>query len=534
MVCSLVRSVISVAAVIGLWPVVTAVPAVASAPPEVTVTGGEIAGVAVDGTIEYLGIPFAAATGGEARFSPPGPAPSWPGVRPARSHGPACPQTGFVPGAPPAFPTAEDCLTVDVYTPEQMPGRPLPVMVFFHGGGYTTGANSQYAPTGMVADGDVVVAIPNYRLGPLGFMSLPELAAESGGATGTIGIQDQQAALRWVRDNAHVFGGDPADVTIFGESAGGGSVCAHFAAPASAGLFHKAIVQSGSCVQSPVAPLARDDSFARSARYAERVGCGDPATRLACLRALPAASLLDESTVPPDEAASPTWLPSIDGVVLTRRLADALREDGRRIPMIVGSNSNEGAQIVAESDFARGHIPDAASFQSYVRQTFGADADAVLDRYPLDHYPSPAAAQSAVVTDGLFACPALSAGRLARDTGHPLWQYEFDQAPLDANPVLPGAFHSAELLYLFSSVMGVPLPWTGASAAFAGQMQRWWTTFAHTGDPNGPGSTEWSAWPGSAARDVDGPALIMRATGSTMTDDFGLRHHCAFWSERAR
>lgn len=430
-------------------------------------------------------------------------------------------------------PTSEDCLTVDVYVPDKARDRLLPVMVFFYGGGYTTGSNSQYdAPTQMVADGDVIVAIPNYRLGPFGFLSLPELAADSGGATGTVGIQDQQAALRWVRGNAHAFGGDPANVTIFGESAGGGSVCTHFTAPASDGLFHKAIVESGSCAQSPLVPGSRNDAFARSARYAESVGCGDPATRLACLRALPAATLLDAAIVQPEESA-PTWVPSIDGVVVTRTLDAALREENRKTPLIVGSNSNEGAQFVAESDYARGHVPDAASYESYVRQTFGTYADRVLAQYPLNRYRSPAAAQSAVVTDGLFACPAVSTSRLARDTGHPVWQYEFDQAPLgDANPVLPGAFHAAELAYLFTSLMGVPLPWTGASAAFAGQMQRWWTAFAHTGDPNRPGSPQWSAWPEPTGQGTDGLALTMRATGSTMTDDFAARHNCGFWSER--
>ncbi|WP_169812051.1 carboxylesterase/lipase family protein [Nocardia arizonensis] len=500
-----------------------------------TVTGGAISGVVADGVIEYLGIPFAASTGGAARFSAPRPAPSWPGVRPARSHGPQCPQNGYLPGLSPSGPTSEDCLNIDVYTPDDARERVRPVMVFLYGGGYTTGSNSQYdAPTRMVADGDVIVAIPNYRLGPFGFLSLPELAAESGGPTGTIGIQDQQAALRWVRENAHAFGGDPTNVTIFGESAGGSSVCTHFAAPASDGLYHKAIVQSGSCTQSPLVPGSREDSFVRSARYAESVGCGDPATRLPCLRALPAATLLDASTAPPEQSA-PTWVPSIDGAVVTRTLDAALRADSREIPLIVGSNSNEGAQFIAESDYARGHIPDAASYESYLRRTFGAFADQILARYPVDRYPSAAAAQSAVITDGLFACPAVLTSRIARDTGHPVWQYEFDQAPLgEADPLLPGAFHSAELLYLFTKVMGVPVPWTGASAAFAGQMQRWWTTFAHGGDPNGPGSPPWSAWPEAPGPDIDGPALTMRATGSTMTDDFAIRHNCEFWSQRER
>ncbi|WP_181721816.1 carboxylesterase/lipase family protein [Nocardia gipuzkoensis] len=516
----------------GLWFAGTPAPVIASAPPAVFVTGGEISGRAADGVVEYFGIPFAAPTGGQARFAPPRPVPPWPGVRPARDHGPQCPQNGYLPGLPPLGPTSEDCLTIDVYAPDRARDRPLPVMVFFHGGGYLSGSNTEYdGPTRMAADGDVVVAIPNYRLGPFGFLSLPELAAESGGATGTVGIQDQQAALRWVRDNAHAFGGDPGNVTIFGESAGGVSVCTHFAAPGSDALFAKAIIQSGPCARAPLAPGDRDAAFARSQRYADSVGCGDAATRLACLRALPAATLLDASSVQSD-GRTPIWAPSIDGVVITRTLDAGLVGDARKTPIIVGTTSGEGALMVAETDYALGHVPDAESYERFVRQSFGADADRVLARYPVDRYPSPAAAQIAVITDSGLACPTMATSRTARDAGHPLWQYEFDQAPLGAaNPVLPGAFHSAELLYLFTRFMGVPIPWTGASAAFAAQMQRWWTTFAHTGDPNAPGSPEWWAWPEPTGHSSDGPALIMRATGNYMTDDFATRHDCAFWSE---
>ncbi|BDU00926.1 carboxylesterase/lipase family protein [Nocardia sputorum] len=531
----IVRTVIALTVVTGSWFAGIPASVVASAPLEVLVTGGSISGRVADGTVEYLGIPFAAPTGGSARFGPPRPVPPWPGVRPARDHGPQCSQNGYLPGLPPLGPTSEDCLTIDVYAPDRARERPLPVMVFLHGGGYINGSNSEYdGPTRMAADGDVIVAIPNYRLGPFGFLSLPELTAESGGATGTAGIQDQQAALRWVRDNAPAFGGDPGNVTIFGESAGGVSVCTHFAAPGSDALFAKAIVQSGACAQAPLAPIDPADAFARSRRYAERVGCADAATRLACLRALPPATLLDAPNVESD-GQTPIWVPSIDGVVITRTLDAALTGDVRKAPLIVGSTSAEGALSVAETDYAVGHVPDAASYERYVRESFGADADQVLARYPLARYPSPAAAQIAVITDSRFACPALITSRTAREAGHPLWQYEFDQAPLGAaDPILPGAFHSSELLYLFTRFMGLPIPWTGASAAFAAQMQRWWTTFAHTGDPNAPGSPQWSAWPESAGQGTDGPALTMRATGSFMTDDFAARHDCAFWSGRSR
>ncbi|MGW4716679.1 carboxylesterase/lipase family protein [Nocardia sp. NPDC004260] len=532
MIRSIVRTATVLTVAAGTWFAGAPASVVASPPLDVVVTGGAISGRAVDGITEYFGIPFAAPTGGEARFAPPRPVSPWPGVRPARDHGPQCPQTGYLPGIPSLAPTGEDCLTIDVYAPDGDRDRARPIMVFFHGGGYLDGSNTEYdGPTRMAADGDVVVAIPNYRLGPFGFLALPELAAESGGATGTVAIQDQQAALRWLRDNADVFGGDPDNITIFGESAGAVSVCTHFAAPGSDALFAKAIIQSGPCAQAPLAPSDRADAFARSQRYADSVGCGDAATRLACLRALPVSRLLD-SPIARSEGENPIWFPAIDGVVITRTLDEGLVGDARKAPILIGTTTAEGALIVAETDYARGHIPDAASYERFVRRSFGADADRVLARYPLDRFPSPAAAQVAVITDSELACPTLSTSRTARDAGHPLWQYEFDQAPLgDANPVLPGAFHSAELYYLLSRFMGVPIPWTGASAAFAAQMRRWWTTFAHTGDPNAPGSPEWQPWPASTGNGPDGSALLMRATGSVMTDDFAARHDCAFWAE---
>ncbi|MFJ1455193.1 carboxylesterase/lipase family protein [Nocardia sp. N2S4-5] len=510
-------------------------PATAQPADIVTVTGGDVSGVAADGIVKYLGIPYAAPTGGDTRFAPPRPVPPWPGVRSATGHGPQCPQKGFVPGTAPTGPTSEDCLSIDLYVPQGARGRNLPVMMFIYGGGYVTGANSQYdAPARMVAEGDVIVAIPNYRLGPFGFLSLPELAAETGGATGTLGIQDQQAALRWIHDNAHAFGGDATNVTIFGESAGGGSVCTHLASPASDDLYTKAIVESGACSRSPLTPSDREKSFARSQAYADSLGCTDPATQLTCLRNLPAATLLDSPTTQ-FGGSTPTWVPNIDGVVVTRNLDTALaRSTERQVPLIVGSNSNEGALFIARSDYAQGHVPDTASYEQYVRRSFGTFADQVLAQYPVQQYPTPAAAQSAVITDGLFACPALFTSRLARDTGHPVWQYEFDQAPLgEANPLLPGAFHASELPYLFTSLMNVPIPWTGQSDAFARQMQRWWTTFAHTGNPNTPEGPQWASWPSPADHEVDGAPLKMRATGSVMSEGFATAHHCALWSERS-
>ncbi|GAA2047819.1 carboxylesterase/lipase family protein [Williamsia deligens] len=505
-------------------------PAADAAPGAIRVAGGSVSGFERDGVTTYLGVPFAST----ARFAPPGPARPWSGVRSATQHGPQCPQALPTPGfsipssVPIPSPTSEDCLSVDLYVPHNAAGRDLPVMVYLYGGAFVLGSNAQYdAPAEIARSGDVIVAVPNYRVGPFGFLALPELAAQNGGVSGTLGIADQQAALRWVRDDIGAFGGNPRDVTIFGESAGGMSVCLQLAAPGSRGLFRRAIVESGGCARSPLVPPSQAEGVRRSEAYAAQVGCRDPRTRLSCLRRLPIDRLLDSPTTRFDGAAV-TWTPFLDGTVLTQTPEDALRGGAARgMPLIVGSNANEGALFVLLFDYvSRQRLVTEASYRRTVEELYPGRAGRILAAYPSSRYGSPARALTAVYTDSLFACPAQTTVAAATQGGARVFQYRFTVAPVGDNPVLPGAFHAAEIPYLFNRLGGVPIPWTGASAAFAAQIKRQWSTFARTGSPNGPALPRWAPWSSSDQR-----YLSMAIPGSTMREGFSSLHACRLWSD---
>ncbi|MGN2636406.1 carboxylesterase/lipase family protein [Nocardia takedensis] len=490
----------------------------------VTVTGGQIRGLAADGVREYLGIPYASA----ARFAAPKPAPAWAGVRDATAHGPQCPQSPPLPYVPALQPSSEDCLSIDLYVPENAGDTPLPVMVWLYGGGFVLGSNAQYdSPTRLVREGRVIVAVPNYRVGPFGFLALPELARE-GAATGTYGTLDQQAALRWVRDNAAAFGGDPANVTLMGESAGGMSVCTQLASPGARGLYAKAIVQSGACARSPLVPPSLDRAYQRSQDYAASLGCGEAATRLDCLRAFPVERLLDSPTTRLDRMDI-TWTPVRDGVVVTDTPEAAFSAGAvRQIPMIVGSNADEGATFLALTDYAQGRNPDAEDYTAWARHLFGANAPGVLARYPVGDFENPAAAKEQVITDGFFACPALFTTAAAQRGGATVWQYRFTDSPLPDNPLLTGAFHASDVLYLFSSLQGIPIPLDPRATALAHRIQDSWARFAHTGSPRTPAHDGWRPW-----QPADPTALELTGAGIEYDDDFTAVHRCDLWNDIA-
>ncbi|WP_280373333.1 carboxylesterase/lipase family protein [Nocardia wallacei] len=490
---------------------------IAGPDPVVGVSGGQIRGLRADGIVEYLGVPFARAP----RFAPPEPVAAWDGVRAALAHGLQCPQSSLVPGLS-LQPSSEDCLSIDLYVPEHPSAAVLPVMVWVYGGAFVLGSNAQYdSPARLVRDGQVIVAVPNYRVGPFGFLALPELAAE-GGVAGTYGILDQQAALRWVRDNAAAFGGDPGNVTLFGESAGGMSVCTQIASPTARGLFAKAIVESGSCARSPLAPPTTTVAYQRGADYAASLGCDDPATRLACLRALPVDRLLDSPTTTLNTMAV-TWTPVRDGVVVTDTPEHALAQGAARdMPLVVGSNADEGATFLALLDYARGSVPTAAEYTSWARNLFGDNADRILTEYPVTAYTSPAAAKEHVVTDGFFACPAQFTDDAARRGGARVWRYQFGDSPLPPNPLLPGAFHGAEVPYIFTSLMGVPIPLTPAADRLSRNIQNSWAQFAHTGSPETPALSPWPA--------ASGVTLELGSDRTGPAGTFAEQHHCELWS----
>ena len=502
--------------------------------PVVRVEGGAVQGsVSADGR-RFLGIPYAAAPAGALRFAPPRPAARWDGVRDATATPPSCAQS--------ALATVEDCLVVNVHTPPAAAGasarRGLPVMVWFHGGAYTVGSAAGYDPTPLVTRGGVIVVGVNYRLGPLGFLTLPGRGRDG---VANAAVLDQQAALRWVRRNVAAFGGDPRNVTIFGESAGGHSVCMQLISPGARGLFRRAISQSGACTDGGLGPAPRAEAEATSLRYAATVGCTDPASALACLRAKPVAELLAAG----GGLLSLDWVPVVDGAVIPRATREALAT-GRynHVPMIVGSNHDEGRLFVwLQYHLGLGRAVTQAEYEAGVRRSAGGDparAAAALARYTPAAYGSRDLAMAAAMTDSTFACPAVetaaaAARRRPFRSRQPVYQYEFadPQAPvMFPDALMPlGAYHSAELYYLFATLQGIPpfTPLTPAQRQLSDEMIRAWTAFARTGDPNAGGAPAGVlGWPSVRGRD---PAVLSLRPGGTSrlvrtVDD---EHQCAFW-----
>lgn len=474
--------------------------------PVVRTDRGAVQGVRAPGVDSFLGVRYAAAPVGALRWRPPRPAAAWPGVAPATAYGARCAAAASTNGP---RTEAEDCLFVNVQRPAGLRrGERRPVYVFIHGGGLVNGSSNQADMAAMVRATGVVGVTFNYRLGVLGFLGLPGLTAE-GGESGNYGFQDQQAALGWIRRNVAAFGGDPARVTVGGESAGGWSVCGHLVAPGSRGLLSQAMIQSGSCL-SRTQPAAEASGTA----LATALGCPN----VACLRATPVARLIDAPaggfalvrgtpTLPPDPAVA----------VATGAFA--------RVPVVVGATRDEGRT------FAQGFIgASRQQYEAWVAQNGGAP---VLARYPWpateDRFTA-AYLIGAIMTDaGLLAriggCPQR---RLTHDLARwtRTWSYEFAHRTGPGLTPIPGyvwgAGHAAELAYLFPSFdNGTPIAPTfdRAERRLARDMKRAWGTFVLRGSPGWPTRGVLSLRAGGQSR------LISDAT-------LAAEHQCDFWDAR--
>ncbi len=505
-------------------------------PTRVQTASGALQGVADGDVVRFRGVPYAQPPVGELRWAPPVPVTPWSAVRAADRSGPPCAQSA----PPPAGPQVEeDCLHLDVTVPARPAAVPRPVMVWLHGGGFSTGAGSDHDPRRLAAQGDVVVVTVDFRLGTFGYLALPGMIDP-----GSYGLQDQQAALAWVRRNAAAFGGDPANITLFGQSGGAVAVCGQLTSPAARGLFDKAILQSGSCGTTLAAGAAGPGSPAFGAFWrpmaharrtgisvAENLGCTDPTTRLACLRGVPADRLLAQPTPVTAAATGDSTLP-VDP-------RDALRS-GRfaDVPVLSGHTADE-QRFIANLFALLGQPVTAAAYPELIATGFGEDADAVLGEYPLASYPDAASAWTAVHTDSGYVCPQLDT-TAALATRGPVFGYEF--ADPTAPPTIPdptgttaGATHASELFYLFDQP-GKPVRADGSvqmltpvQRQVADTMIAAWTTFARTGaPPTGPGA--WPAWHGLTSA----VHVFTADPGRPTRADPAARHHCAFWAGLGR
>jgi para-nitrobenzyl esterase len=447
--------------------------------PPIRTEQGLLRGVQEGGLAVYKGIPFAAPPLGELRWRAPQPAKPWSGTFEARTFQARCTQSeNDYPFATAADPMSEDCLYLNVWSPAKSTHDKLPVMVWIYGGSFLSGSGAYpfYFGDNLAKKGVVVITF-NYRLGSLGFLALPELSAESGHRTsGDYGLMDMIAALRWVKANVAAFGGDPSNVTVFGQSAGAWSVSLLMASPLGQGLFERAIGESGGTFKSPQAPGGLRELKAAEQNGQALVGKLH-ARSLSQLRSLSAKSVI----------AAGDAGPIIDGYVIPRdTYSTFLAGQQSRVPLLVGSTVNEGDDLVQPVS-AREHI-------AIIRGQAGAMAERFLSIYPAHDDTEAAASQRRFRTDYFFGWENWTWARLqARTSNSPVFAYSFAHRP--AYPQQPpfsswGVPHGAELFYVFQH-FEPSWKWTDSDRRLGELVASYWVNFARTGDPNGPHLPGW-------------------------------------------
>jgi para-nitrobenzyl esterase len=450
----------------------------------VSTEAGLVDGVRQNDLTVYKGIPYAAAPLGPRRWRAPQPAEAWKGILAASRFAPACMQTGVsMPGETPPK-TSEDCLYLNIWVPARIPDARLPVMVWIHGGGWTNGSASMPLYWGdQLARKGVVVVTFGYRLGPFGFLALPELANESSHhASGNYGLLDQIAALAWVKRNIAAFGGDPGRVTIFGQSAGSDSVSILMASPLAKGLFARAIGESGGLFEP--FKLAPGYLLANAERQGEAYMASLGVKSLAALRTLPASGLLKGG-------AGTVSHPVLDSYVLAESPYDAFVEGKQNdVPILIGSNEGEARSLVQDLDAVK-----ANTYESEITKHWGALPKPLYDQYP--HATDAEARQARLdfERDLRFGWDMWAWARLQAKAGKgPVFTYHFSHdPPFPRDSVYDGwgASHFAELWYTFDHLDQEPWKWSAQDRTLAADMSSYWVNFARTGNPNGAGLPTW-------------------------------------------
>lgn len=475
----------------------------AVAKPVVT-QSGSVVGVREGGVTAYKGIPFAAPPVGALRWMPPQPPLAWEGVRKATAFAPACLQTGVsMPGETPPV-VSEDCLALNIWTPAPRAGQRLPVLVWIHGGGYTNGSAAMplYWGDRLARRGIVVVSVA-YRLGVFGFLAHPQLTAESARhGSGNYGLMDQMAALQWVQKNIAAFGGDPARVTIAGQSAGAMSVSLLLASPRAKGLFHGAIGQSGGVFEPE--QLAPSYQLANAERDGEKYAASVGAGSIRELRALPASALLTA-------AAAALSHPVIEPDVLPLTPYAAYRaRQHNAVPLLIGSNAEEARSLVDVS------AVKAATFAADIERRFGKLPAPLLAAYATSTDAQAQQARLDFERDLRFGWDMWAWARLQALAGkQPVYFYRFAQRPpFPAGSVYAnwGAGHFAELWYMFDHLEQARWRWSAADQRLAQQMASYWVNFVKRGDPSGKGLPQWPryAGEGGAVMQLAAPLTVER------------------------
>ena len=451
----------------------------AAASDEVRTESGLVSGTAADGVRSFKGIPYAAPPIGNLRWKPPQPVSAWSGVKAADAFGPQCPQLPYPADSPYYSPPrleGEDCLSLNVWTAGAS-GDKRPVMVWMHGGGLTrgTGATPTYDGTALAKKGVVVVTI-NYRIGPLGYLSHPELTAESPQhASGNYGAMDQIAALKWVQKNIAAFGGDNGRVTIFGESAGSTSVNVLTASPLAAGLFQRAVGESGARF-SRIATLAEAEKL--GVTFAKAAG----ADSIAALRAVPAEKLVATSGF---QAQNP-----VDGWVLREEVrAIYANKKHSSVPLIVGSNANEMTTLANPATVPK----TLEEYRTRVTAQYGDLVKEFDALYPVSGEADVRDAWLGSVRDAGMTLQMRTWARMATAGGARAYLYWFSHVAPHPDAARLGAYHASEIPYVFANLTR-KWNYTAVDRQLADTMSSYWANFAATGDPNGKGLPKWTPY----------------------------------------
>ena len=488
---------------------------------------GPIQGKADQGSREFLGIRYAAPPVGDLRWRPPQTPDHWTHIKDTTKYAGRC-SAGKTIDLFGTTSTNEDCLFLNVFTPtDTTADARLPVMVWIHGGGLKDGSANDYNPLKLVRQGNVIVVTINYRTNVFGFLALPGLDDE-GHDFANYGIMDQQFALKWVKNNIAGFGGNPENITIFGESAGGLSVLTNLISPTASGLFDQAIVQSGSytSLSSPESLAAAET---RGEAFAKAVDCQSsaPSQAVACLRALSVEEIQAQGSTFVQNNASL----ALDGTVLTKTQSQAFTSgDFNRVPVLIGTNRDEYRNFVGLEEYGTGKVVNDSEYETRIKQTYEAAAPKILAEYPVSDYPRADIALAAPSTDSIFVCTGLRKAQLLKEEV-PTYYYEFADrtAPVYQHeaPIPYGAYHSGEIQYLFQGFRGARGRKTSlddSQETLSSTMISYWTQFARDGDPNADATPQWPLFSADQYMSLNVPKSEVTSLSSLRQD-----HHCDLW-----